>query len=323
MEKTKCSYLSIIVPMYNEKENVSLLVDNILQVLLNIGLEYELILVNDGSTDETWKSISHATKNNERVKGINLCRNYGQTTALMAGFYYASGDVIITMDGDLQNDPCDIPNLINQIDLGYDVVSGWRVDRQDDFLSRKIPSIAANKLISWISGVNLHDYGCTLKAYRRKIIKNIYLYGEMHRFVPIYAKWHGASVAELPVKHHPRTQGKSKYGIERIFKVILDLIVVKFLESHFTKPIYVFGGFGLLCTFFSFALLFIVIYLKLFYSVSMIQTPLPLLSVMTFITGVMCILMGIMAEILVRIYFESQKKTTYLVQDVINLTHQK
>jgi glycosyltransferase involved in cell wall biosynthesis len=238
---------------------------------------------------------------------------------MMAGIDFASGDVIIGLDGDLQNDPADIPRLLEKLAEGYDVVSGWRRNRKDTALRRNLPSRIANWLISGISGVKLHDYGCTLKAYRKDTMKGVRLYGEMHRFIPIYAAWQGGKVTEIPVNHLPRIHGDSKYGLERIVKVVLDLMVVKFLASYATKPIYVFGGFGLLSIAVSFASVVWALYLKFFESKSFISTPVPLLAVLAFITGVMSILMGLIAEIIMRTYYESQGKSVYLVKDTINL----
>jgi glycosyltransferase involved in cell wall biosynthesis len=223
------------------------------------------------------------------------------------------------MDGDLQNDPRDVRRLIDKLDEGYEVVSGWRKDRQDSSLKRNLPSRVANKLISWISGVHLHDYGCSLKAYHRDVIKGVKLYGEMHRFIPIYASWRGARVAEIPVIHHPRIHGVSKYGLERVVKVVLDLLVVKFLAKYSTKPIYVFGGFGVTNFVISFLAGLYAVYLKVFDSTSFILTPLPLLCVMTFITGIMSILMGLLAELVMRTYYESQDKPVYLVKSTQNI----
>jgi dolichol-phosphate mannosyltransferase len=238
---------------------------------------------------------------------------------MMAGIDHALGDIIVPMDGDLQNDPADVRRLIDKLGEGYDVVSGWRKDRQDAALRRNFLSMMANRLISWMSGVHLHDYGCTLKAYRRDVIKGVKLYGEMHRFIPIYASWRGAKVAEIPVTHHPRIHGKSKYGLERVAKVILDLLVVKFFAEYGTKPIYIFGGFGILNICLSIFAGIYAIFLKLFESTSFIQTPLPLLCVMAFITGIMSILMGLLAEIIMRTYYESQNKSVYLIKDTKNL----
>ncbi len=242
---------------------------------------------------------------------------------MMAGIDFASGEIIIGLDGDLQNDPADIPKLLAKLAEGYDVVSGWRLNRKDAALRRNLPSRIANWLISWMSGVHLHDYGCTLKAYRKEVVKGVRLYGEMHRFIPIYASWQGGKVAEVAVNHFPRIHGSSKYGLERIVKVILDLMVVKFLASYANKPIYVFGGFGLASIAFSFLSGLLALYLKFFEHVSFISTPLPLLVALAFITGVMSILMGLIAEIIMRTYYESQGKQVYLVKDTINVPGDK
>lgn len=279
---------------------------------------WEIVFVNDGSADESLARLKEQAERNPRIKIVNLRRNFGQTAALMAAINHASGEVIIPMDSDLQNDPADIPRLLEKLDEGYDVVSGWRKDRKDASFSRVLPSRIANALISWISGVALHDYGCTLKAYRRDVLGNVRLYGEMHRFIPIYASWMGARVTEIEVNHHPRTHGTSKYGLERIFKVFLDLLVVKFLDNHLTKPIYVFGGFALVALALSFLSGAYALYLKIFEGVSFILTPLPLLVVMTFLAGITSILMGVIAEILVRTYFESQGADVYSVRETIN-----
>jgi dolichol-phosphate mannosyltransferase len=252
------------------------------------------------------------------VKIVNFRRNYGQTAAMMAGIDHASGDIIVAIDADLQNDPDDIPTLLAKLDEGFDVVSGWRRDRKDAAVRRNLVSRIANRVISRISGVRLNDYGCTLKAYRKEVIKGVRLYGEMHRFIPIYAAWQGARVTELPVRHHPRQFGRSKYGLERIVKVVLDLMVVKFLDRHFVKPIYVFGGFGMFSFGLSALAALYMLYLKFAEGLSMIQTPLPLLSAMAFLVGAMSLLMGLLAEMLVRVYFESQNRAPYLVKDLVN-----
>ena len=236
----------------------------------------------------------------------------------MAGIDHASGDVIISIDADLQNDPGDIPELLAKLNEGYDVVSGWRRERKDGKLKRNFVSRVANRVISRISGVHLHDYGCTLKVYRADVIKDVRLYGEMHRFIPIYASWMGAKVVEMPVRHHARRHGRSNYGLERIFKVVLDLIVVKFLDRHFVKPIYVFGGFGISLIILGIFSFFSIIFLKIFEGISMIATPLPLLAVMATVLGISSILMGLLAEMLVRIYFESQNRANYFVRERIN-----
>jgi len=311
--------ISVTIPIYNEAENIPTLVARVTESLSGQGRPWELILVDDGSTDESAALLDRAADENPRVKVIHLRRNFGQTAAMMAGFSFAAGDIIIPMDGDLQNDPDDIPRLLAELDRGYDVCSGWRKSRQDNRLSRNLPSIIANRLISAISGVHLHDYGCTLKAYRADILKGVKLYGEMHRFVPIYASWQGAKVTEIPVQHHPRRFGKSKYGLERTIKVVLDLIVVKFLSRYAEKPMYVFGGFGILSLFLGMLAAVVAIYLKFFRGISFIQTPLPLMSLTAGMIGIMCILMGLLAELMTRTYHESQGKPVYLIRATKNL----
>lgn len=311
--------ISLTVPIYNEEQNIPLLYEQVREVLSRFGRPWELILVNDGSSDGSAEALDRIAEADSRVKVIHLRRNFGQTAAMMAGFDFASGDIIIPMDGDLQNDPADIPRLLAKLDEGYDVCSGWRKERQDAKVRRNLPSTIANRLISVISGVHLHDYGCTLKAYRSNVIKGVKLYGEMHRFVPIYASWQGARVTEIPVAHHARKFGESKYGLERTLKVVLDLIVVKFLSKYAQKPMYVFGTFGFLSLALGLFAGLWAVYLKLFDGISFIQTPLPLVFVMTAITGVMCILMGLLAELLTRTYHESQDKSVYLVGETRNL----
>ncbi len=309
--------LTVIVPIYNEVENIGLLCRALSEVLVGIGRHYEVILVNDGSVDGSWAEIASAIELYPNFAGINLRRNYGQTAALMAGIDHAQGEIIIPIDADLQNDPRDIPALLEKLEEGYDVVSGWRSERKDATLRRNFVSQVANAVISRISGLHLHDYGCTLKAYRSDVIKDVCLYGEMHRFIPIYAKWMGARVSEIAVRHNPRRFGKSKYGLNRVFKVVLDLIVVKFLDVYFVKPIYLFGGVGIFAMALSFLFMSIMIYWKVADEVSMIQTPMPVLSAMSFLIGVVSILLGLLSEILVRTYFESQRRLTYSVRDVV------
>jgi glycosyltransferase involved in cell wall biosynthesis len=317
------SMLSIVIPVYNEQDNVWPLHERISVALRNIGTEYEVILVNDGSTDATESNLNAIAREDRRFKVVNFRRNFGQTAAMMAGIDFASGEIIIGLDGDLQNDPADIPRLLSKIAEGYDVVSGWRLNRKDAALKRNLPSKMANWLISRISGVHLHDYGCTLKAYRKEVVKDVRLYGEMHRFIPIYANWQGGKVTEIPVNHFPRVHGHSKYGLERIIKVLLDLIVVKFLATYANKPIYVFGGFGLVSFAISLFAGLWAVYLKIFENTSFIQTPLPLLVALAFITGVMSILMGLIAEIIMRTYYESQGKRVYLVKGTMNFSVDK
>jgi glycosyltransferase involved in cell wall biosynthesis len=311
--------ISVTVPIYNETQNIRPLYERVRETLESLGRPWELILVNDGSTDGSCEVLDDLAAADSRVKVVHLRRNFGQTAAMMAGFDFATGKIIIPMDGDLQNDPADIPRLIEELDRGYDVCSGWRKERKDAKLSRNIPSTIANRLISLISGVHLHDYGCTLKAYRSEVVKGVKLYGEMHRFVPIYASWHGARVTEVPVTHHPRKFGKSNYGLERTVKVFLDLMVVKFLDRYAQKPMYVFGAAGMFSLALSFASGLWAVYLKLFEDKSFVQTPLPLVAVMTLITAIMCILMGLLAELLTRTYHESQDKPVYLIRETRNI----
>jgi len=317
MDKLGESSISVVIPVYNEGQNISLLHEKLTSVLDRIGREYEVIFVDDGSYDDTLANLRSISQKSPQVRVLVLSRNFGQTTALSAGIDSSRGRIIIPMDGDLQNDPEDIVPLLEKIEEGYDVVSGWRQDRKDPFLKRRLPSILANRIISLIGGVHLHDYGCTLKAYRRDILKSIRLYGEMHRFIPIYAQWTGGRVSEIPVNHHARKFGSSNYGMSRVFKVVLDLMVVKFLLSYSQKPIYVFGGMGLLTILGSLLSGFYALYLKFVKGVSFILTPLPLLCVLLLTLGFLSILMGLLAEILTRTYYESQGKPTYQIKEVI------
>jgi glycosyltransferase involved in cell wall biosynthesis len=310
--------LSVLVPLYQEEDNVAPLCERLFSVLSAMGCSFEVIAIDDGSRDQTLKNLQAEALKRPELKVISLRRNYGQTAAMMAGIDHASGEIIVTIDADLQNDPEDIPALVAKLKEGYGVVSGWRQHRQDAAIRRTLISQVANRIISWTSGVYLRDYGCTLKAYRADILKGIRLYGEMHRFIPIYASWMGAPITELPVRHHPRRFGQSKYGLERIGKVILDLMVVKFLERYFVKPIYVFGAFGLVSMVLSGMSFAAMLYLRLIKDVSMILTPLPLLTVLFFLVGVMGILMGLLAEALVRTYYESQGRAAYLIRKTVN-----
>jgi glycosyltransferase involved in cell wall biosynthesis len=311
--------LSIIVPLFNEQDNVAPLCGDLLAVLTQIGRSFEIILINDGSSDGTEQAALGVTESEKRVKLISLLRNFGQTAAVMAGIDHAKGDIIITIDGDQQNDPRDIPLLLAKLDEGFDVVSGWRKGRKDHAVTKKLPSFVANKVISWISGVHLRDYGCTLKAYRREVIKGIRLYGEMHRFVPIYCTWQGGKVAEIPVRHNARMHGKSNYGLERILKVVLDIVVVTFLDKYATRPIHLFGIFGLLTLLLGVIAGAGALYFKFVEGIHFIRTPLPLLAVFCFVTGIMSILLGLLAELVMRTYFESQAKSVYLVRSRQNL----
>ncbi len=316
-----CPYhlLSVIVPLYNEEENILPLYEKIAAIMPRLPCRLEIIFINDGSSDGSRRILDDLAARQPMVKVIHFRRNFGQTTAIMAGIDFSSGDVLIPMDGDLQNDPGDIPRLLEKLDEGYDVCSGWRESRKDNPMTRNLPSRMANWLISRISGVHLHDYGCSLKAYKKDVIKGVKLYGEMHRFIPIYATWQGARVAEIPVNHYRRIHGTSKYGLERTVKVILDLIVVKFLAQYAQKPIYVFGTFGLLSLAVAFVAASASLYYKLMGEKSFIETPLPLIFVMAGITGIMCILMGLLAELIMRTYYESQRKPVYLIDECRNL----
>jgi glycosyltransferase involved in cell wall biosynthesis len=311
--------LSVVVPVYNEVDNLPLLYHTLRQTMDCLpGHEWEITLVDDGSTDgslEVLEELSAADP--EHIIVVALRRNFGQTAAIAAGIDHARGDVIILMDADLQNDPADIPMMVEKITAGYDVVSGWRINRQDDFITRKLPSRAANWLISTVTGVHLHDYGCTLKAYRREVLTGFRLYGEMHRFIPAYANSVGAKMIEVPVHHHPRRFGRTKYGLGRTMKVVLDLFTVKFLISFAHKPIYLFGGTGLPMIFFAFVMYILLAVRKFTLGVDILPSPLFMLSTMIMIMGFQSILMGLIAELLSRTYHESQAKPTYTVRKVI------
>lgn len=310
--------ISVVIPVYNEEENIPVLHEKLSSVLDRLGYEYEIIYVDDGSSDRTLEILESLQKKDRHVVVLSLRRNFGQTAAFAAGFDFARGDVIITMDADLQNDPEDIPKLLELI-KEYDLVSGWRRERKDPFFSRRLPSMIANWLISKVTGVRLHDYGCSLKAYRKDIVKNLRLYGEMHRFIPAVASWYGVRVAEIPVKHHPRFKGRSKYGISRTFKVLLDLVTVKFLQSFSTKPIQFFGSMGLLSSFLGFLILLYLAALKLLKGISIGGRPLLILGVLLVVVGVQFIGMGLLGEMLVRVYHESQRKPIYVLKKIIGL----
>jgi glycosyltransferase involved in cell wall biosynthesis len=313
--------LSIVVPVYNEYDNLRLLHKAITDAIVPLGVEWELLMVDDGSRDNSIEVLEDlAEQDPQHVRVIELRRNFGQTAAIAAGVDHADGDIIVLMDADLQNDPADIPMMLEKIDEGYDVVSGWRKNRQDTF-SRRLPSQIANRLISWATGVYLHDYGCTLKAYRREVITGFRLYGEMHRFIPAFANSVGARMIEVPVNHHRRRFGKAKYGLERTLKVILDLVTVKFLNSYANKPIYLFGGAGAALILFSLVILFTLFVRRVFAGVSVLGSPLFQMSTMIFIMGFQSILMGLIAELLARTYHESQGKPTYKVRRVIREEH--
>ncbi len=312
-------FISIIIPLLNEEKSLPLLKNSLDEALFPCkDIDWEVIFVDDGSSDDSLNILKRlAEEDPQHVIVVSLRRNFGQTAAIAAGIDHSHGEVIVLMDADLQNDPSDIPLLVDKIEQGYDVVSGWRKDRQDPFLTRTLPSRVANWLISVITGVYLHDYGCTLKAYRREVITGFRLYGEMHRFIPAYASNVGARIIEVPVHHHPRKYGKTKYGLERTFKVILDLFTVKFLMSYAQKPIYIFGGTGFVLIGLSFLTVVALVIRRLTLGEHLIRSPLLLLSVMLFILGFQSVLMGLQAEVLARTYHESQHKPIYTVRQIL------
>jgi glycosyltransferase involved in cell wall biosynthesis len=309
--------LSIVVPVYNEEQNLPELFDQILETMKNVAYDWDVTFVDDGSKDasaEVMKQLQ--ARKPERVRNVIFRHNYGQTAAISAGIDHSDGDIVVLMDADLQNDPADIPLLLAELDKGYDVVSGWRKDRQDNTLTRTIPSRLANQLISSATGVRLHDYGCTLKAYRRDVLDNVNLYGEMHRFIPVYADDAGAKISEVVVHHHPRKHGKANYGLERTLKVVLDLVTVKFLMKYSKKPIYLFGGVGLGMMLIGLVLFVWLAIRRVITQIGVLTSPWFQIAVMLFLLGFIAILMGLIAELLMRTYFESQKKKTYTVREV-------
>jgi glycosyltransferase involved in cell wall biosynthesis len=312
-------YISTVIPSFNEAESLPILVEEIHSVMREHNYTYEIVIVNDGSTDDTRPFLDTLALTDKKCGIIHLRKNSGQTAAMMAGIDRARGEIIIPMDADLQNDPKDIPALIDKINEGYDVCSGWRKNRKDNALVRTLPSRIANFIIQFISGVKLHDYGCTLKAYRKEIIKEVRLYGEMHRLIPLYASWTGANVTEIPVNHHARRFGKSKYGLKRTIKIVLDLMVVQFIRAYFQRPIYVFGGFGLFSFFLSFLTFAGMLYYKYFGNKSFIETPLPQVTTLFFLIGFISIFMGFLAQITMMTYYESQDRKPYLVAYTRNL----
>lgn len=309
--------ISIVIPVYNEEESVEILHQTIQNALLNLTESWEVVYVDDGSRDSSLQKLEQIyTRDPEHVVVVSLRRNYGQTAAIAAGIDNAQGDVIILMDADLQNDPSDIPMMLEKLGQGYDVVSGWRVNRQDAFATRTLPSRIANWLISTVTGVHLHDYGCTLKAYRREVITGFRLYGEMHRFIPAYASSVGAKIIEIPVRHHSRKYGRTKYGLNRTIKVILDLFTVKFLISYSNKPIYLFGGTGMLLILASLLTMLFLVVRRFVLRVSVFDSPLFIISILFMLMGFQSILMGLIAELLVRTYHESQSKPTYTIRRI-------
>jgi len=307
--------VSIVVPLLNEQDNINPLHEQITEALAE-NYNYEIIYIDDGSSDNSLDLLTQIQKSDSRVRVICFRKNFGQTAALSAGFSHARGEIIVALDADLQNDPADIPKIISKLNEGFDVVSGWRKKRHDKALTRRLPSKIANWLISTITGVKLHDYGCTLKAYRKEVLIQTKLYGEMHRFIPALASWNGAKIAEIVVNHRPRTAGTAKYGLARTWKVLLDLITVNFLGSFSTKPIYVFGGLGLLSALGSIIFGFVVIYQKISSGVDISGNPLLIVTAVSIIATIQFILMGLLAELLVRTYHESQNRPTYVIREI-------
>ncbi|MBI5604960.1 MAG: glycosyltransferase family 2 protein [Deltaproteobacteria bacterium] len=308
--------LSVIIPVFNEAKNIPILLKELKEVLEPSEYSYEILCVDDGSLDETFNILKEAVSQWNFLKVVRLRKNFGQTAALSAGFDLAEGDIIITMDGDLQNDPRDIPSLVKKIKEGYDLVSGWREKRQDPFLSRRLPSMIANKIISWVTGVNLHDYGCTLKAFKKDVAKHIRLYGEMHRFIPAIASWIGVTIAEIPVNHRSRKFGRSKYGISRTIRVVLDLITVKFLLTYSTRPIHVFGLWGFFSGLVGLGLAAYLTIQRLFFAIPLANRPILLLAILLIFIGIQFISMGLLGELQVRTYHESQGKPIYYIKEI-------
>ncbi|WP_448588323.1 glycosyltransferase family 2 protein [Thermocrinis sp.] len=311
--------ISVVIPAYNEEENIPIIYERLKGVLDRMGEDYEVIFVDDGSTDLTYQRLKELALKDKRLKVIRFKRNYGQTAAMSAGFEHAKGEVIITLDADLQNDPEDIPLLLEKLKEGYHIVSGWRKERKDPFLSRKLPSMIANGLISKMTGVHLHDYGCTLKAYRAEVVKDLELFGDMHRFLPALTKRKGAKVAEVVVRHHPRIYGKSKYGIGRTVRVLLDIMLVKFLNEYINKPLYMFGTVGFFLLSVGLVALFYLIFIKLFLGESIGKRPLLILSVLCILAGIQLISTGLIAELLIRIYYQTKDTKPYMIQEKINV----
>ncbi len=317
-------YLSLVIPVYNEEENLSLLFDAIQQAMRSLKKTWEVVFVDDGSSDESLDVLrSLVQADPQHIRVVAFRRNFGQTAAIAAGIDHSEGEIVILLDADLQNDPADIPLLLSKLDEGYDVVSGWRRDRKDNAITRTLPSVMANGLISWVTGVHLHDYGCTLKAYRRDALEGFRLYGEMHRFIPVFAHSIGARITEVEVHHHARRFGKAKYGLERTLKVVLDLFTVKFLLDYANKPIYLFGGTGISFILIGGLTLLYLFFRRVFQNVAILGSPFFQLAVMFIILGFQSILMGLIAELLVRTYHESQHKPTYTVREIIRLDKRK
>jgi glycosyltransferase involved in cell wall biosynthesis len=311
-------YLSMVIPIYNEEDSIPTLYERLTHELDTLGHTYEIIAIDDGSKDRSFAILRELAHRDQRLHVVRFRRNFGQTAAFSAGFQRARGEVVITIDADLQNDPADIGHLLQKLDEGYDVVSGWREDRKDAYWNRRLPSQIANWIISWSTGVYLHDYGCSLKAYRRNVLNNIQLYGELHRFIPAIASWQGVDVAELPVNHHPRQFGKTKYGIGRTLRVVLDLLTVRFLLSYGTRPMHIFGLFGVVSIALGTLFGSYLVLIKFFLQQDIADRPLLLLAVLLVILGVQFISIGLIGELVTRTYYETQRKPIYVVREEIN-----
>jgi glycosyltransferase involved in cell wall biosynthesis len=310
--------VSVVIPVFNEEENIRPLYSQLKEALESSRRSYEIVIVDDGSTDGSVEILRGLCEEDQSLKVVRLRRNFGQTAAFAAGFDQAKGDVVITLDADLQNDPADIPLLLAKVDEGYDVVSGWRKTRKDPFLTRRFPSMVANFLISEVTGVKLHDYGCSLKAYRHEVVSSINLYGELHRFIPALASWMGISLAEVPVAHHRRQFGKSKYGLSRTIRVILDLLTVRFLLSYSTRPIHIFGSLGILAAFVGTIIVGYLGFVRLVLQQAIAERPLLLLGILLLVVGVQFITMGLLGELVVRTYHETRNRPTYVVREILN-----
>jgi glycosyltransferase involved in cell wall biosynthesis len=308
--------LSIVIPVRNESPNISPLYDELTQTLGAFGRSYEIVVVDDGSTDDSFERLATIQACDPRVRVIRFRRNFGQTAAFAAGFAFARGRYVVTADGDLQNDPRDIPAMVALIERGNDIVCGWRKDRKDRFITRRIPSMIANRLISWATGVSLHDYGCSLKVFRAEVVKPLRLYGEMHRFLPAIASQMGVQIAELVVNHRPRRAGVTKYGLSRTIRVVLDLATVKFLLSYSTRPLQIFGLLGLVAGGLGTVISGWLAYVRLFQHQAIADRPLLLLGVMLVFIGVQLVTFGLLAEVMARTYYESQNKPIYVIREV-------
>jgi len=316
-EPVKKTDISIIIPVYNEEQSIIPLYNSLVVVLEKLDKKYEVLLVDDGSTDNSFEKLAGLHEKNKNFKIIRFRRNFGQTQAMRAGFDNAKGDIIITLDADLQNDPADIPAILKKMDESYDIVSGWRKNRRDRLFSRRMPSVIANRLISRLFNVHIHDYGCTLKAYKKDILDNIELYGEMHRYIPAVASWMGVKIAEIPVNHHSRKYGKAKYGISRTFRVILDIITIKFLLTYSKKPMQIFGLIGVLASLIGFGLTIWLLVERVFFEISLANRPLFILSIFIFLGGIQFVTMGLLGEIMMRTYHEGTGKPTYMIKEFL------